>query len=148
MGYRDLTFRITKTGENFMIVLLPTTLCLTAAALVVNFWLSMRIGKLRHAHGVSVGDGGNEAILRRMRAQLNFIEQVPLTLLAIALVEAAGKGGAWLAPVGAVFILGRVSHAIGMDGGFKAGRGIGMATGMIIQLGLVVVSVLIALNKF
>lgn len=131
-----------------MIVLLPTTLCLTAAALVINLWLSMRIGKLRQAHGVSVGDGGHEGILRRMRAQLNFAEQVPLTLFAIGLVEAAGRGGIWLAPVGAVFILGRVAHAIGMDGTFKAGRSFGMLSGMLIQLGLVVVAVLIALNKF
>ncbi len=130
-----------------MILLLPTTLCLTAAALVVNFWLGMRIGKLRHAHGVSVGDGGNELIVRRMRAQLNFAEQVPLTLLLIGLVELAGKGGVWLAPAGAVFMLGRVAHAIGMDGAFKAGRGIGMLTGMLLQLALVVVAVMIALGK-
>lgn len=131
-----------------MTMLLPTTLCLTAAALVINFWLGMRIGKLRHAHGVSVGDGGNELILRRMRAQLNFAEQAPLTILGIGLVELAGKGGVWLAPLGAVFMLGRVAHAIGMDGNFKAGRGIGMLTGMIAQLALVVVAVGASLGKF
>ena len=120
---------------------------LTAAALVVNFWLGMRIGKLRHGTSISVGDGGNERIMRRMRAQLNFAEQVPLTLLLIALVELAGKGGVWLAPAGAVFMLGRVAHAIGMDGTFKAGRGIGMLTGMLLQLALVVVAVLISLGK-
>ena len=38
-------------------MLLPTTLCLTAAAVLINFWLGMRIGKLRHALKVSVGDG-------------------------------------------------------------------------------------------
>jgi uncharacterized membrane protein YecN with MAPEG domain len=130
-----------------MTIPLTTTLCLTAAALVVNFWLGMRIGKLRHAHGVSVGDGGNDLIMRRMRAQLNFAEQTPLILLAVALVELAGKGGAWLAPAGAVFMLGRVAHAIGMDGNFKAGRGIGMLTSMLFSLVLVVVAVLISLGK-
>lgn len=131
-----------------MTTLLPTTLCLVAAALVINFWLGMRIGKLRQAHGVSVGDGGNDAILRRMRAQLNFAEQAPLTLLGIGLVELAGKGGVWLAPVGALFMLGRVAHAIGMDGNFKAGRGIGMLTGLIAQLPVVVVAVGASLGKF
>jgi len=127
---------------------LPTTLCLTAAALIINFWLGMRIGKLRHVHGVSVGDGGNDLILRRMRAQLNFVEQAPLTLIGIGLVEIAGKGGAWLAPAGAVFMIGRIAHAIGMDGGFKAGRSIGMLTGTIVQLALVVVAVGASLGKF
>lgn len=130
-----------------MVVMLPTSLCLTAAALVINFWLTMRVGKLRQAHGVSVGDGGNEAIMRRMRAQLNFLEQTPLILLGIALVEMAGKGGAWLAPAGAAFIVGRVCHAIGMDGNFKAGRPIGMLTGILLSLALVVVAVLISLGK-
>jgi uncharacterized membrane protein YecN with MAPEG domain len=131
-----------------MTIVLPTTLCLTAAALVLNFWLGVRIVKLRRAHQVSVGDGGNEALLRRMRAQANFHEAVPLTLILFGLVEAAGRGGVWLAPLGAVFLLGRIAHAFGMDGdGFRAGRGIGMMTGTITQLTLTVFAVLIALGK-
>ena len=130
-----------------MTMLLTTTLCLTAAALVINFWLGMRCGKVRTAEKISVGDGGNHLLMCRMRAQMNFIEQTPLTLLAIGLVEVAGRGGSWLAPAGAVFMLGRVAHAIGMDGNFKAGRPIGMLTGMVLQLVLVVFAVGIALGK-
>jgi len=127
-------------------MLLTSTLCLAAAALVINFWLGMRIGKLRQAKGVSVGDGGDELIMRRMRAQLNFVEQVPLTLILVAAVEIAGKGGVWLAPAGAVFMLGRVAHAIGMDGTFKPGRAIGMLTGTLYHLALVVVAVMASLE--
>ncbi len=129
-------------------MILQTTLCLTAAALVINFWLSMRCGKVRSAEKISVGDGGNDLLARRMRAQLNFIEQTPITLIGIGLIEMAGKGGQWLAPLGALFLLGRVCHGIGMDGAFKAGRGIGMLTGMVLQLTLVVVAVGTALGKF
>ncbi|MEO7915263.1 MAG: MAPEG family protein [Novosphingobium sp.] len=122
-------------------------MCLTAAGLVINFWLTMRVGKARHQIGLSFGDGGNEMVARRMRAQLNFAEQVPLTLILIGVVELAGKGGVWLAPLGAVFMLGRIAHGIGMDGAFKAGRPIGMLTGMVTQLTLVVVAVLTSLGK-
>ena len=129
-------------------MLLSTTLCLSAAAAVVNFWLGMRIGKLRHALGISVGDGGNEAMIRRMRAQANFLEAAPLTLILFALLEAAGKGGVWLAPLGAVFMLGRIAHAFGMEeNGFRAGRPIGMLTSMVTQLTLVVTAVLVTLGK-
>ena len=128
-------------------MLLPTTLCLSAAAVLINFWLGMRASTLRHAMGVSIGDGGQEPIVRRMRAQANFIENVPLTLILIAAVELAGKGGAWLAPAGAVFMLGRIAHGIGMDGKFKAGRPIGMLTGMLLQLALIVVAVLASVGK-
>lgn len=123
-------------------MLLQTTLCLATAALVVNFWLGLRVGQLRHALKVSVGDGGHEAILRRMRAQANFIEQTPLTLILFALVEAAGPahtlaGGVWLAPAGALFMLGRIAHAFGMDaGGWRPGRPVGMMTATLAQLAL------------
>jgi uncharacterized protein len=131
-----------------MNMILPTTLCLVAAAVLVNFWLAMRCGKVRAAEKIDIGDGGNAMLTRRMRAQANFLEQTPLTLALVALVELAGKGGGWLAPAGAVFILGRIAHGIGMDGNFKAGRPIGMLTSMLFQLALVVIAVLIALGKF
>ncbi len=129
-------------------MILPTTLCLAAAAAAINIWLMVRIGQLRSALKVSVGDGGQDAIVRRMRAQANFIENVPITLLLFALVEMAGKGGVWLAPLGAVFLLGRIAHAFGMDAdGFKAGRPIGAMTAMLTQLTLAVVALLIALGR-
>lgn len=130
-------------------LVLPTSLCLAAAAAVLNFWLCMRIGKLRYAHKISVGDGGNELLGRRMRAQANFVEQVPVTLLLFALVEAAGRGGVWLAPLGALFLLGRIAHAYGMESEtrFKAGRPIGMLTAFLPQLVLAVTAVLIALGR-
>ena len=119
-------------------MLLPTTLCLTAAALLINFWLWMRCGQMRGPSGVSVGDGGNDMLLRRMRAQSNFIEHAPLTLLGCALIELAGRGGMWLVPLGALFLIGRIAHGFGMDGNFKLGRPIGMVTGMLLQLAIVV----------
>lgn len=128
-------------------MLLPTTLCLTAAAILINFWLGTRVSKLRYSLGISVGDGGQEPLIRRMRAQANFLENVPLTLILIAAVELAGKGGVWLAPAGAVFMLGRIAHGIGMDGGFKAGRPIGMLTSILMKLALVIVAVLASVGK-
>lgn len=129
-------------------MLLQTTLCLAAAAAIINFWLGQRVGQLRHRLKVSVGTGGHEAIERRMRAQLNFAENVPLVLILIGLVEMSGKGGAWLAPVGALFMLGRVLHGLGMDGGrLEWGRAVGTATTFLSEIGLAVVAVLIALGR-
>ena len=128
-------------------MILPTTLCFAAAAALVNFWLGMRCGKVRAAEKINFGDGGNELMIRRMRAQSNFIEQTPLTVILVGLVELAGKGGQWLAPAVAVFIIGRICHGIGMDGNFKPGRGIGMLTSMLFQLVLIVVGVLTVLGK-
>lgn len=129
-------------------MLLQTTLCLAAAAAIINIWLSQRISQLRHRHKISIGTGGNEMIERRMRAQLNFAENVPVVLILIAIIEMTGKAGLWLAPAGAVFMLGRVFHGLGMDGGkFGWGRMVGTLTTMLAQVGLAVVAVLIALGK-
>ena len=128
-------------------MILPTTLCFAAAATLVNFWLGIRCGQARHSENISIGDGGNDKLIRRMRAQANFGEQAPLTVILVGLVELAGKGGQWLAPAAAVFILGRIAHGFGMDGNFKPGRGIGMLTAMLFQLVLIVVGVLTVLGK-
>ena len=128
--------------------MLPTTtLSLAAAAAIINLWLSVRCGQVRGKAGISIGTGGNELLERRMRAQLNFVENTPWVLLLIAGIELAGKGGQWLAIVGAVYMLGRVAHGIGMDGAsFAKGRMIGTLITMLAQLGLAIVAVLVVLG--
>ncbi len=130
-------------------MILQTTLSLAAAAVVINMWLAMRCGRLRASEKILHGDGGHEPLLRRMRAQSNFIEYTPLMLILIGVIELTGKGGTWLAIVGAVFMVGRVLHAVGMDNP-EVGkpRMIGMLATMLPMLGLAVVAVLIALKLF
>lgn len=126
-------------------MLLPTTLCLAAAAAIINFWLSIRCGQVRSREKISIGTGGNDLLERRMRAQLNFAENTPWILFLIAGIELAGKGASWLPIVGAIYMLGRVAHGLGMDGTrFGAGRAAGTIITMLSQLGLAVTGVLIA----
>ncbi len=128
-------------------LILPSTLCLAAAAGVLNFWLGMRIGKIRHARHIGMGDGGDPLLMARMRAQANFIENTPIFLILFGLIELSGKGSWWLPVVGAIFMLGRVAHAFGMDGNFKAGRPIGTLSAYLAQIGLGVVAVLVATGR-
>ncbi|HEX8937162.1 MAG TPA: MAPEG family protein [Sphingomicrobium sp.] len=98
----------------------PVTLAASAAAVFVNIWLGSRIAKLRHRFKVSVGDGGQEPLLRRMRAQANFIENAPFFLILVASLELSGANRAGLGVIAAIFTLARIAHAIGMDGGSLA----------------------------
>jgi hypothetical protein len=124
---------------------LPVTLAAAAAAAVLNIWLSIRIGAVRRALGISVGDGGSDALQRRMRAQLNYVENTAFVLVLIAAIELAGAGSWWLAYVAAVYFIGRVLHGFGMDGGnWGWGRMVGTLTTMLAQLGLAVVAALAA----
>ena len=128
-------------------MVLTTTLCTAAAAAILNIWLGIRIGQLRTSLKISIGDGGNEQVIRRMRAQSNFIENAPLVLVLIGAIELARPGNTILAAVAAVFIVGRVLHGLGMDGGsFAIGRMIGTLSSLLIQLGLSVWAALIAMG--
>src|SRR5689334_7222542 len=64
----------TGRGEGPPMASVPVTLATVAAVVFVNIWLGSRIAAYRRQFKVSVGDGGHEPFLRRMRAQANFIE--------------------------------------------------------------------------
>ncbi len=116
---------------------LPITLTMAAAAALINVWLMVRVGQVRRSQQVSVGDGGNDHLIKRMRAHANFGESTPILLVLIAALELSGWGGAWLWAAGYIFMLGRIAHGFGMDGG-KLGKGrmIGTLITMLLLLGL------------
>lgn len=125
--------------------ILPVTLAACAAAAILNIWLSIRIGAIRQAAGISVGDGGSEPLERRMRAQANFVENTPFVLLLVGFIELAGAGSWWLQWVAGLYMVGRIAHGFGMDGGSKqVGRMIGTLVTMLTLLGLAVVAALVA----
>lgn len=130
-------------------ILLPVTLCAAAAAAIINIWLSIRVGQMRTAHKISIGDdGAGGPLTARMRAQLNFVENTAFVLILIAAIEIAGAGDRWLAWVAAIYLLGRVAHGLGMDGGALAkGRMAGTLITLLAQLGLAVMAVLTAVGR-
>jgi len=128
-------------------MILPITLTAAAAAAALNMWLSIRIGMLRSSKKIFMGDGGDESLICRMRAQANFVENTPIVLILIGAVELARGQNPWLMGVSAVYMLGRAAHGVGMDGGvFGPGRAVGAMTTMATQLGLAVWAVTIALD--
>jgi len=123
---------------------LPVTLAAAAAAGVLNIWLALRINSARSASGVYLGDGGNEAVQRRMRAQANYVEYTPFVLALIIAIELSGKGSWWLAVVALVYFVGRIGHGFGMDGGaLLRGRFVGTIITLLTLLGLSVAAALI-----
>ena len=126
-------------------MVLPITLCAAAAAAILNFWLSTRVGTVRRANLIAHGDGGNAQLARRMRAHTNFVEYTPFILILCAAIELAGRGGLALSVVMAVYALARVAHAIGMDrDGVPRTRQIGIAVTFLTLLGLAIYAALIA----
>jgi len=96
-------------------MILPITLTIAGAAALINFWLAFRVGQKRMSEKVALGDGGNPAVLARMRAHANFVEFTPFVLILIGLIELAVGTSLWLWGVSGVYLIGRIAHAFGMD---------------------------------
>ncbi|MEM9677799.1 MAG: MAPEG family protein, partial [Pseudomonadota bacterium] len=109
---------------------LPVTSFLAATFMIMALVLIMRAVGGRKKFNVSVGDGGHEDLARLMRAHANFVETVPFVLIGMALMELNGAANWWLAIIGGVFLVARISHAIGMSYRYPAipFRFVGMAT--------------------
>lgn len=84
---------------------------------VLGLWflaLSMRVVRKRQA-GISMGDGGDSEMLRRIRGHANFSEYVPLCLILIAANEMLGAA-VWLVhALGAALLLARILHGISLS---------------------------------
>lgn len=128
-------------------IFLPVTLTAAAAAALINLWLAIRVGQMRGMTKLVHGDDAGGPLTRRMRAQLNFVENTGFVLVLIAAIELAGKGGQWLAFVAAAYMLGRVAHGFGMDGEAPTlPRKIGTLVTMLTLLGLAIAATLVALR--
>lgn len=89
---------------------------LYAATLGLLFFvLSVRTISLRQKLQVGVGDGGSMELLRAMRVHSNFAEYVPITLILLYLLEAAGGNHTLVHALGGFLFLGRLSHAWGVS---------------------------------
>ncbi len=127
----------------------PITLLTAAAAIAVNIWLGARIVASRREHQVKIGDGGNEAVLRRMRAQANFTENTTLFLILLGGLELSGGNRRALGVIAAVFILARIAHGIGMDGPHVfRWRMVGMMTTVFGQVALSLWAIVCAAEAF
>lgn len=118
-------------------IILPISLTIAAGAALLNLWLSLRVGRVRTKEKVFIGDGGNEPLTRRMRAHSNFVENTAFVLILLALVELGLGSSFWLWGIGALYLVGRVLHAMGMDG-MMWGRMVGTIITMLTQLGLAI----------
>ena len=76
--------------------------------------LSLNVVGFRRKYEVSVGDGGEEELLRAIRIQANLAEYAPIALILLACLE-INKAPWWITSVlAAAFVVGRMLHPIGM----------------------------------
>jgi len=110
---------------------------LYAGILAIFFFaLSVRVVALRRG-GVSLGDGGNPAMLRRIRGHGNFAEYVPFILLMMGFLELSHVSPYLLHGLGIVLVVARLLHGYALS--FTQKFFLGRFLGTVLTFGLLVV---------
>ncbi|WP_162301491.1 MAPEG family protein [Cognatilysobacter segetis] len=99
----------------------------------------------RRGRRIGLGDGGDAALLQRIRVHANFVEYVPFALLLLALLELSGLDRAWVALLGGSLFAARVLHAIGLSR--SPGVSFGRLWGTAITWGVILTASLVALVR-
>ena len=82
---------------------------------LVYVLLSLQVSRLRHKAEVSIGDGGDIALQKAIRAHANFIEYVPLTLIILMFLEMRAVSVYVIVILCALLLVSRILHAIGIS---------------------------------
>ncbi|MEM7210730.1 MAG: MAPEG family protein [Pseudomonadota bacterium] len=92
---------------------IPEVSVATAAVLIVmQLGLMLSVGLHRASAKIGVGHGEDEHLHRKIRRHANMAENAPLFMIALGLAEMSGASAAYLAPIAALFVAARVSHAL------------------------------------
>jgi uncharacterized membrane protein YecN with MAPEG domain len=93
---------------------------------ILFFALSARVVAMRR-QGISLGDGGNPIMLRRIRGHANFAEYVPFILLMMGFLEFNHASAYLLHALGLVLLAARLLHgyALSFTEKFFLGRFLG-----------------------
>jgi uncharacterized protein len=98
---------------------IPVTLFTAAILGILCVLLSVLVSVARGRTKVLIGDGAGapeaKPLLLAIRAQGNFVEYVPLTLILLGAVEVSGASHLTCEIFAAMLIIGRIAHAIGIQ---------------------------------
>ncbi|MGO4740128.1 MAPEG family protein [Bosea sp. 2KB_26] len=95
-----------------MIFPITSLYAIPLAVIFLALWIG--VTKTRSALSVSIGDAGNADLHERIRRHGNFVEWVPMILILMVLAEGQGAGPLWLHAAGALVVIGRILHPIGL----------------------------------
>ncbi len=99
-----------------MPLVLPIVSILTTGILVImQMALMLNVVLARLHTRQSLGDGGHQKLQQAIRRHGNFAENAALFVIGIALLELAGGSRSGIVMLCTLFVIGRVSHVIGLS---------------------------------
>ncbi len=85
-----------------------------AALMIMQMVLMGMVIKQRLKSQVLIGDGDGD-LLQTVRVHGNFVENAPIFLVGLALIEVLVGSNSWVLVMGSIFFVGRLLHALGMS---------------------------------
>ena len=115
------------------------TAVITILLAIMLLVLSVRVMQSRGTAKVSLGDGGDPTLIRRIRGMGNFVEYVPLALILLGLAEANGGPNWALWVCGGSLAVGRLLHgyAFAFSEHNRFGRAGGIVLTFVAYIGLI-----------
>lgn len=100
------------------------TLLFASLHVLLMLVLAARVVGHRRSQKIGLGDGGDRSLERKIRVHANFVENVPVALLLLGLLELSAIDARLLWAFGGTLLFGRVLHAHGLSrtSGYSAGR--------------------------
>ena len=120
---------------------MPVVTSLYAAlATLLVILLALLVVDQRRRSAVGLGDGGDRRLQQRMRVHANAVENLPLALLLLLLLELGGTSAALLHGFGAALLVARVLHAWGFlqSAGTSVGRFVGTLATWLLMIAMAV----------
>lgn len=111
-------------------MLLPVSSLYAGLATLLVIALAARIPPMRRRYRVGIHSGQNETLARAIRVHGNAVENVPLGLLLLALLELQDVSASLLYVTGGVLMAGRLIHAWGL--GRSAAHSLGRFWGTVL----------------
>lgn len=102
--------------------------------------LYIRVSQRRLAMKIGAGTGGDAELEQRVRAHANLVENAPLALILLLLVEQQGAAPVIVHAFGAAFLVSRILHAQGISStmGRSTGRFYGSVGTLLVIAGLAI----------
>ncbi len=96
---------------------LPVTAFYTGILALFALYLSFQAGSFRGKSGVSIlyGDPIDMELAQRVRRHQKYLEYVPMIVIMMALIELNDGSTTFVHSVGALLIVARIAHAIGLQ---------------------------------
>ncbi len=93
----------------------PATALYAAVLTTLMIALAFRVAATRRVKRIGVGDGGSKTLLMYKSAHENAVDNIPLALLLLLMLELQGASALLLHATGSALVTARLAHAWGIS---------------------------------